>query len=312
MVIDIVEVLIDKEPVNIEDILSLTFNDEAGVESDKISMKVVPNFKRPAPNSKLEVIFKRFDKNNKLLKEFNCGLFHTQTTTRTNNKALSFEATGIEFNENQKLILSHHYKDTKLSNIVDLVAKRLNHKVKFDTTDLLIKSLNQTNETDLNFLNRLATDYNVTFSIKNDIIYFINKDNDNLPKTTVDIDLCQSSNIKHSTKTYYKSCEVSWHDIDKAKTITLNILSGTPVLKIKGTYKTKTEAQLKGKTKLIQENKGIVTGSFSNRGFSIYAGTKINIINTYKNEDDGLFSVKSCNHTFTRKGGWNVDVDIEN
>ena len=311
MVKDIVELKIDGESVKIEDILSITFDDKAGVKSDKVSVNVVPNFKRPKPNSKLELTFKSIV-DNQLKECLDCGLFHVQTVTRSNNKILSFSATGVEFNAKQKQKRSEHYKDTKLSSIVSIVAGRLGHSMKFDTEDLMIKSLNQTNETDINFLDRLAKDYNVTFSIKNDVIYFVNKDNDNLPVATVNIEFCKSSVFKRSSKTYYKSCVASWHDLETGKKDEVTVFSGEPVLKINGNYRDKNEAKVKAKAKLMQINKGIVKGSFSIRGISIYAGTKVKIENTFDNEDDGIYSVESCKHTWSRNGGWITDVEIEN
>ena len=120
MVKSTVDLVIGGELVKVENILSISFDDQAGVKSDKVSIKVVPNFKRPKPNTKLEVTFKSFNKNDELVEELKCGLFHTQTVTRSNNKSLSFTATGVEFNDKQKDKLSHHYKDTKLSNIIGL------------------------------------------------------------------------------------------------------------------------------------------------------------------------------------------------
>jgi phage protein D len=311
MVSDIIELKINGNGVPASDILSLSFNDAIGSKSDKVSLKVIPTFVRPAPNDKIELIFKTF-KDDELITSLDCGLFHVQTVTRSNNLSLSITATGVEFNEKQKDRISRHYADTKLSNIINIVAKRLGHDTKFKTDDLTIKSLNQTNETDINFLERLADDYNVLFSIKNDVLYFVNKDDATLPKNTVDINKCASCSIKHSSKTYYNSCKASWFDKDAGKLISVSIFDGTPVLKIKGSYKDKSEAKAKAKAKLLQTNKGIIRGSFSSRGLSLYAGTKVEIINTYKNEDDAVYSVQSCNHTWSATSGWVTGVEIEN
>jgi len=313
MVKTTVDLIIGGKPVSISSIASVSFNDCAGSKSDKVTLKMIPEFPRPAPNTKLELIFKSY-KNDILIEELNCGLFHTQTTSRIDNKILCISATGVEFNSKQKEKVSHHYKETKLSNIIDIVSKRLGHETKFKTTDPFVKSLLQTNESDVNFLERIAKDYNVLFSIKNDIVYFVNKDDENLPERTIDITKCEkgSPNIKHTTKTYYSSCECSWHDIDEAKTQKVVYGDGTPCYKLKGCYKSQEEAKTKAKAKLLQMNKGTVKGSFSNRGIKLYAGSKVNIINTYNGEDDGLYSVESCNHSWTRSGGWKVSVEIEN
>ncbi len=311
MVIETYTLKIDGKEIENINILHISFADAAGVKSDKLTLKVRPDFPKPKPAAKVELIFKRY-KNDELITKLDAGLFHVQTVTRTNNKHLSITATGVEFSAKQKEKVSFHYKETKLSNILKVVAKRLDHALKFKTDDLDIKSLNQTNETDLNFLERLAKDYNCLFSIKNDVIYFVNKDNKDLPENIVNVATCSTSTIKHSSKTYYKSCIASWHDKDLAKTITVSVFAGTPVLKIKGAYKTKQEAELKAKAKLLDTNKGIIKGSFSTRGEAIYAGTKVKLIETYKDEDNGVFSVLTCNHTYSDSTGWNVSIEVEN
>ena len=101
MVNDIVELSIGGKSVKIEDILSLSFSDSAGVKSDKVSLKVMPYFPKPKPSTKLELTFKTL-KNGSELESLECGLFHVQTVTRSNTKELSFSATGVEFNEKQK------------------------------------------------------------------------------------------------------------------------------------------------------------------------------------------------------------------
>ena len=53
MVKSTVDLVIGGELVKVEDILSISFDDQAGIKSDKVSIKVVPNFKRPKPNTKL-------------------------------------------------------------------------------------------------------------------------------------------------------------------------------------------------------------------------------------------------------------------
>jgi len=311
MVNDMIELSIGGKSVKIEDILSLNFSDSAGVKSDKVSLKVMPYFPKPAPSTKLELTFKAL-KNGSELESLECGLFHVQTVTRSNTKDLSFSATGVEFNEKQKKKISYHYQKTKLSSIIDIVAGRLGHKVKFEADDIDIKSLNQTNESDINFLDRLSKTYNCMFSIKNDYIYFVNKDDGSLPVTKIDVSKCSSSSLKHSTKTYYKSCEASWHDTDSAKIKKVTFGDGKPVLKMRGTYIDEDDALVKAKSKLKSVNKGTVSGSLSLKGINVYAGTKVELVNTYMGEDDGVYSVVSCNHSYSRNSGWNCSIEIEN
>ena len=314
MVINDIELFINDKLIDIKNILSVNFTDRAGSKSDRVTIKTFPNFPRPKPNDKIKLFFKRYEDNQniKLKYELNCGLFHIQTVTRSNNQTLSFSATGVEFNDNQKIKNSQLYTNTKLSNIVNIVAKRLNHKVKFSSDDFVIKSLSQTNESDINFLDRLALDYNVLFSIKNDFIYFVNKDDKTLPKVTIKANGCKDINITHSSKTHYKSCEASWYDNLKAKKQTVTVGNGTPVLKIKDSFNDKEEAMLKAKAKLTQSKKGIVRGSLTHLGLKVYAGTKLDLVDTYNNEDDKIYSIESINHTWSRSSGWLTKIEFEN
>lgn len=310
MVKDSIFLKINGVLVENKNILSVNFADSAGVSSDKITVGLLPNFKRPAPSDKVTLTFKSERKNKNIT--LNCGLFYVQTVTRTNNKNLSFTATGVEFNANQKDKISQNYKDTSLENIVKVVAKRLGHDVRFKIDDIQIESLHQTKESDIKFLERISKDYNVLFSIKNDYIYFVNKDDKTLPVTTIDVNFNSSSRIKHSTREYYKSIQASWYSTDKGKILNVTVGEGTPVFKMDDSYQNEDEATVKANAKLKSINKGIIKGSFSSRGVELYAGTKLKLVNTYQNEDDGVYSIENVNHTWRDTTGWLSTVDFEN
>ena len=286
--------------------LSIVFEDRAGTHSDKVTITAPPNFIKPKPYTKIELSF--FNDGGEVLK---CGTFYVQSVSRIDNKSIKIVATAIKFNSKQKDKKSHHYQNTKLSSVVKLVSKRFGYKVKFSSKDTTIKSLYQTNESDINFLYRLAEEYNSLFSIKNKVVYFVDRDDKNLPVTIVDISKAKNSIITHTAKTFYKSCEATFYDSKLAKDIKVKVGSGEPLLKIKGSFKDKTEARLKAQKKLGEVKKGVARGNMTIKGKKIYAGTMLQLINTYNHEDDKKFYIKSCRHTFTRSSGWVVEVEFE-
>ena len=301
------DLTIDGEVLFEDEVMSVTFNDKAGTRSDLLTVTLLPTVKRPHPNAEVTcVLF------NDLGEELDCGIFHVQSTTRSNNKDLSFSATGVEFNKEQKKKYSQNYEGTKLSSIVSLIAKRLGKKVKFQTVDQKVESIYQTDETDIQFLDRLATQYDVLFSIKNGVVYFVSKNDDELPLYTVDASKCSSISVKFSTKMEYKSCEISYYDRRLSKDIKVKIDEGEPVLKVKCACKNKEEAKLKGKAKLAVAQRGTVSGNLTTIGQKLYAGTKLGLINTFQNEDDNEYSIESATHRYTRGGDWTVDVEFEN
>jgi len=288
-------------------IVSINFYDKAGTKSDQISVEVLPNV--PRPKAGTVVTLELF---NDLDEYMDCGTFHLQSVTRRNNKNLSFTATGVEFNQSQKLKRSQNYQMTTLSGIVNLVSGRLGHKVKFETEDQEVESIYQTDESDVQFLDRLAQQHNVLFSIKDGVVFFVNKNIEALPLYTIDASKCSHITVKFSTKTQFKSCEVSFYDRKIAERVKVGIDKGEPVLKVNCVCKNEEEAKLKGKAKLDVAKRGTVSGDLEYFGQKIYAGTRLKLINTFENEDDDIYSIESATHRYTRGGGWTVSVQFEN
>ena len=133
-----------------------------------------------------------------------------------------------------------------------------------------------------------------------------------LPNVNIDISTCSTSTLKHTSKKHYSSCTASWHIVDTAKSTSVTVGEGDPSYEMHGSFKDAKEATVKAQAKLLDLNKGTIQGSFSSRPIAIYAGTKVNLTNTYKNEDDGIYSVKSCTHTWANGKSWTVLAEIEN
>lgn len=83
---------------NIKDrLLSLSFNDEAGIKSDSLELKVLGSFKRPKFEDELKLWL---GYENKPL--FYCGTFKVQNSTLDNGQTLSISATGADFSASLK------------------------------------------------------------------------------------------------------------------------------------------------------------------------------------------------------------------
>jgi len=290
-----------------DEVVSVTYQDKRGDESDSLSVTLLPNVKKPHEGAVITLVLF-----NDLDEVQDCGMFHVQSVTRRNNKGLAFTATGVEFNDKQKKTKSHNYGTTTLSSIVKLVGGRLGHEVKFDAPDLEVESVLQTDETDIKFLKRLASLYDATFSIKNNVLIFVSRDNNALPSNRVDASKCLDIMIKSTTRPKYGSCVVSYYDRKIGEKIRVEIEEGNPTLEINCACKNEEEARLKGKAKLSATQRGTVKGNFTTIGQTLYAGTKVELFNTFKEESDGEYAIESATHTYSRGGGWTVAVQFEN
>ena len=281
-----------------KDISSISFSDEDGSQSDEITIKVAGNFKRPKHKNELK-LWLGYEEEKEMLY---CGLFLVQTTER-DRSGLTITATGADFSQALKQKRDMSYEKLSLKAISQIVADRHGLKLKSDFDDLSITHLSQTSEHDLAFMKRLSTEYNGIFSIKNNTLIFLKrikgeKKSSELPVFEIDAKECSNDTprIKHSDKTLYSSCAVTWQDTKKNEVQTITVGKGDPVLKFEGQFKTPAEAQAKAEAKLSRANRGIKSGSITTYGKEIYAGATLKL--TGSGEDDGEYSIKSVDHTF--------------
>lgn len=294
----------------LKDLTSLTITDYANDNSDQLELEVTGQYKRPKSSDEIKVYLGY--ESLKLI-----GAFKV-TETKKSTKRLVIVATGVDFTSNFKVKRNITYAGLKIVDIVKQVAARYNLKVKCDFDDLYIKSVAQTNESDMSFLNRLAHEYNAIFNLKNETLYFVKKIKENvkneiLPQYTIDVNKCfDEVLLTHSEKTHYNSVKVSYHDTkeNERKEIFIPKDAAEPILIYKGNFTSEDEARAKAKAKLEKANAGMVSGSLSHEGEVIYAGGILKLLNI--TEDDYEYNIKSVRHSFTKNGGWTVSLDFEN
>jgi phage protein D len=290
-----------------KNLISISFSDEDGSQSDEITIDVAGNFKRPQYQDEIKLWL-----GYKESALFYCGIFKVQNTTR-DKYSLSISATGADFSSVLKQKRDMSYEKVSLKDIAQIVADRHHLKLKSDFEDMFLPHLAQTNESDLHMMKRLSNDYNAIFSIKNGTLIFLkrikkNRASDKLPVFIIDASECDSYSIKHANKTIYGACEASWQDTKENVVKFVTVGSGVPILKMQGNFKTPAEATKKAEAKLQLANRGAKSGSVSMYGKEIYAGGILQLSGA--GEDDGEYSIKSVSHSFDN--GWSMSIEIEN
>ena len=290
------------------DIVSISFSDEDGNQSDEITIKVAGDFKRPKYEDELKLWL-----GYKETSLFFCGAFLVQTTER-DRSGVTITATGADFSSALKAKRDTSYEELSIKEVAAMVADRHGLKLKSDFDDLLVTHISQTKESDLAFLKRLASEYNGIFSIKNGTLVLLKridgeKASDTLPVFNIDADECSGNTpiIKHANKTLYLSCTASWQDTKENEAKSITVGSGDPILKLDGNFKTAAEAQAKAEAKLQKSNRGTRSGSISMYGKEIYAGGILRLSGA--GEDNGDYSIKTVSHNFSK--GWSMSIEIE-
>lgn len=286
-----------------KDIKSISFTDQEGTHADKVTITVVsPDYIKPKKGDEL-ILFFGYDG----VPFMPCGIFTVDGSRRIDNRVLVVRATGVNFKGKIKEKKSKTFEKTTLKDIVALKAKENGLASKCDFK-VKIKHLTQTNQSDLDFLKKLADEYNAIFTIKNRTLIFVKK-KQTLPMFTFDAESVANIDIEETSKKEFKACECKYHDHKKNKEIKVKVGNGKPILHFTGSFKDKTEAKIKAKAKLDKENEGIIRGSLTTEGSICYAGANMILVNTIHGENDGLYKIKTVSHTMNASG-WTMTVEF--
>ncbi|AZV46838.1 phage tail protein [Nautilia sp. PV-1] len=284
-------------------LVNLSLKDEAGDATDDLTLNFDNLFVRPNYEDKIKVWL-----GYKETGLYYCGAFLVQTTEKNQN-SLRVSATSTNFTTEIKKKRNRSYENISLCDLVKKIADSNSLKYKCDFKDVFFKHLSQTDESDLNLLNRIAKMYNATFNIKNDTLIFIKKQGDNdLPVFEINRKNVSSWTIKYANKTLYKSVKATWHDTKENKQKEVIFGNGEPQYVLQDTFKDKSEALKRAEGIMDLLNSGIKSGNLTIDGMNIIAGAKLKL-NGF-GEDDGEYSIKRVTHNLSGSG-YTVRVEFE-
>ena len=284
-------------------LVSLSLKDESGDETDELTLNFDNLFKRPKYEDKIKVWLGYKESG-----LYYCGAFLVQTTEKNQN-SLRVKATSTNFTTEIKKKRNISYENITLCDLVKKIADRNSLKFRCNFNDVFFKHLAQTDESDLNLLNRIAKMYNATFNIKNDTLIFIKKQGDNnLPVFEIDRNNVNSYSIKYANKTLYKSVKAIYHDTKENKQKEVIFGNGEPQYILQDSFKDENEALKRAEGILNLLNSGIVSGNLTINGMNIIAGAKLKLIGF--SEDDGKYSIKRVTHNLNGSG-YTVRVEFE-
>lgn len=150
----------------------INIKDESENLADELTLEVQGSFKKPKYEDELEVWIGTLED-----ELFYCGTFKVQTSTQKigNEASMSITATSADFSKNLKVKRNQSYEAVSVKTIVQTIGVTHNQKIVSNFEDVYVLHLEQTNESDMNFLTRIAKELNAVFVIKNDKIIFRKK-----------------------------------------------------------------------------------------------------------------------------------------
>ncbi|EAI8624637.1 phage tail protein [Campylobacter lari] len=291
-----------------KNIISISYEDKEGNESDEISLSFFGLYSKPLFGDSLE-LWLGFEK------LFKCGTFnvnvvsknYTLNTTEVRASAVNFSGKNDTNIKDKK---TRSFENTTLFTIASKLASENSLKIKTSGEDQNIVSILQNNQNNLEFLYKICFEYGFICMIKENTLIITPKDgkigdnaaniiskNEKLPCFEIALCECNSLEISESGRNEYSAVIVEWQDIDEAKIKSIKVGSGENIYKMHISQpKSDNEAFKKAQSKLNELQKGGVNGRCELIGREIRAGGKLKIKDI--NMDNYEFSIKSVSHNF--------------
>lgn len=280
------------------DWINISITDNEGKDTDKLNITL--GYGSPAPRFKDSIEI--------YIDGFFLGHFIIATIKTKYKKIYDIEAISANFMSSLKDRKSRSHIKLSYKQIIENIAKEhgLNAKINFDRSNEVVE-LEQHDMSDAAFCEKLANDLDLTFSIKNKTMIFIDRDKvaDRVEYSISEDDYLEL-NFEQAEIPNYASCEVTWRDTKAGQDKITIAGSGTPVLK-RQIFSADSEAEaLKiAKSYLQSKQNGVFKGNVRCMGVPFFAGGYLNL--QIEGETKRVI-IKKITHTINKS--WVSDIDF--
>lgn len=298
-------------------IQSVTYTDYEEEQSDELSIQLRDNkslFQNswyPEKGAKLKCII-GFEN---AAEQLNCGTFTIDENNfnfSTSGDTLDIKALAATTNSPLRTLNTTYYEKTTLVKIAQKIGEKYGFKVNGSQGNISISRVNQTNESDMSFLKRIAQNYGYVFKITDNVLTFMKLEtfeNSDVLFTLTKSDIRDFSVQDTSTKEY-KACSVKYFNPKTKKlcSYTAKREKGTDTLKITQKCTSKEQAMKIAEARLksgSQEITGSITLKEANCDFCAGVNFAISGFGRF----DGIYHIKQSTHSVSNSG-WEVSGEI--
>lgn len=251
-------------------LLSLRITDEAGTTSDTVEIQLDDRDSKiewPTHGAELEV-FLGFSH----VEMVRMGLFTVDEVEHTGPPStLTVRGKAADMRASIKASKTRSWDNVMLGDLVSRVAadNGLTAKVSEEFATQLISHLDQTNESDLHLLTRLARDNGaITKPVAGFLVFAPKGDTKSvsgleLPAIAIKHSAIQLHRMTQAERGKYKSVRAYWHDAENADQQTVVIGEGEPTYSLRHTYPNNDEATRAATSKLQTLTRGVATLSLT-------------------------------------------------
>lgn len=297
-------------------VTSISFSDNMDNTADTISIELEDSDDRwmgnwyPTKTDEISLSFGYLGET-----ALDAGTFYIdQISLQAPPSTVSIEGIATMVTEDLKTKRTVAYENKTLKQIVDEIAKRHKLEIVGKIEDVTIQRRTQDKQSDLEFLNQLASEYGYVLACKDKKLIFTKRED--LKKGSSKIEItkqdCIDYSFRDTTSKVYKACEVRYWSPQQRKLITYTAkaegLKTGDTLIIKERLESKEQAEKRAKAALTSANDRQVTADITVVGTTKYvAGAQIKLSGF--GVLSGVYTVTVADHTFSRSG-WTVSLSL--
>lgn len=290
-------------------LLSLSVTDEAGFKSDAVEITLDDRggeIELPTPGANLIV---SLGYSEQFLVPM--GIYTSDEVTMRGLPArMTIRGKSANMGGSIKEQKTRSWDKKKLGEIVQTIAAEhgLEPQVAEAYRDFFYEHLDQTDESDINFLTRLGKEHDAIVSVKGEALLFMGKGEG---KTASGAALAQRYIYRDGKTTYsatlanrenFKAVEAFWHDHQAGERKKVTEGEGSPVKRLRHSFPNESEAKRAAKAKLDEMKRGNDTFTVTMPGDPLVMAEGQIVAVGFRSGIDGTWSVKGVKHSLTSAG----------
>lgn len=290
-------------------LLRLSITDEAGTKADAVEIELDDRdglIELPMPGAPM-LVFLGYRETGLIP----MGLFTSDEVTVSSSPAtLTIRAKAADLGGGIKDQKTRSWDKMTIGDIVTTIAggHDLTPKVAERFSPIMIEHIDQTEESDISFLDRLGRDYDALVSVKGGALLFMSKGQGRtvsgllIPPRPIFQRDTTSWTLTLTTREAYRSVVAVWQDTNGAKRQEVTAGDGAPVLKLRHVHATEAEARAAAKAKLGEVERGADTFDATLPGDPLIAAEAPILAAGFRAGVNGLWSITTATHELSGDG----------
>ncbi len=298
-------------------LLSLVVNDEAGFKSDTVEITLDDRdnaIELPLPGAPLVVLM-----GYKETFLAPMGVFTAdEVVAKGPPDTITIRGKAVNLGGSIKEQKTRNWDNTSLMGLVTKIASEHGLEAKVGETlgSFIYEHLDQTDESDINFLTRIAKDHDAIATVKGETLLFIAKGEG---KTASGIPMIPRPITKTgkmrwsmtlASRGNFSAVEAHWHNEATGQKEIITAGNGSPTKRLRHIHSTKEEAEKAAKAKLDEYKRGNDTLNITMPGDATLAAEGQIIAIGFRIGVAGLWSVTSARHSINN-GGFTTQIKSE-